>query len=131
MHAGQQMFRGEITVRRSNRSSCPICQSDGWHSAFSFTASENINQTSVICPHSESRGTETVNGSAHCKSTFKATFGLRLCPNKKLIMLLAASISRFLFLFQEQTQRKTDRPSFHGQSLQKHLLGSRPEILPL
>lgn len=67
MHAGQQMFRGEIAVRRSDGSSCLICQSDGWHSAFSFTASENINQTSVIYPHSESTGTEAVNGSAHLR----------------------------------------------------------------
>lgn len=38
----------------------------------------------------------------------KRHFGPRLCPNKKLIMLLAASISRFLFLFQD---RYKDRPT--------------------
>lgn len=83
MHVGQQMFRGEITVRRSNRSSCPICQSEGWHSAFSFTASENMNQTSVICPHSESPDTEAVNGSAHSESTFKATLRTSIVPQQE------------------------------------------------
>lgn len=43
------MFRGGITVRRYDRSSCLICQSEGWLSAFSFAAKENINKTSVIC----------------------------------------------------------------------------------
>lgn len=33
MHVGQQMVRAEITVRRYNRSSCLICQDEGWHSA--------------------------------------------------------------------------------------------------
>lgn len=33
MHVGQQMIRAEITVRRYNRSSCLMCQDEGWRSA--------------------------------------------------------------------------------------------------
>lgn len=33
MYVGEQMIRAEITVRRYDRSSCLICQDEGWHSA--------------------------------------------------------------------------------------------------
>lgn len=33
MCVGEQMIRAEITVRRYDRSSCLICQDEGWHSA--------------------------------------------------------------------------------------------------
>lgn len=140
MHVCRQMFRGEITVRRYDRSSCLICQSEGWHSTFSFTASENINQTSVIwSPHRKEKHksckwqhARTASQPSEGQVTF-SRFGPRRGVwsrrNKKLIMLWAAFVSRLVWedgedeeaasLLQQRTQRQSERPAFHGQSLRK------------